>query len=212
VGGLGVEVADVLELLDHLGVGQVERQVLDLDRDLQLLAVQRLAEPDQVVDLADQLGGVEAALVDVLVGVDLELAVPGEARRRHRRGRQDHRQVGRHALLGLVAQRVPDLVGLVDRDDDHQRLELGHLGEDVGVGRAGHHDLDAVRAELVDEQAVEYAVVVDEQDASAQGSLDPHDIPGGPLESSYRPPRSSMRVLAARSTRSRRLSSGAANA
>ncbi|MCB9570603.1 MAG: hypothetical protein H6709_00785 [Kofleriaceae bacterium] len=125
-----------------------------------------LAEADQVVDLADDLGRVEAALVDVLVGVDLDLAVVGEALGRHRRGHQDHRDRRGDALLGLVAQRVADLVGLVDGDDDQRRLELRHPGQDVALGRAGRDDLEAVGTELVLEQLVERAVGVDEQDAA----------------------------------------------
>ncbi|MBK7071139.1 MAG: hypothetical protein IPH44_02450 [Myxococcales bacterium] len=147
----------------------VDRHLVDLDRDRQLAVAGQLAQPEQVVELAEQLGGREPALVEVLVGVDLELAVRRERVDRDAAGDQHHRQVGGHALLGLVERRVALLVGFVDGDHHRDHAELGDLGQRVGGGVL--HDLEPVGPQLAAEQGVELAVRIDKQDlALAHGA------------------------------------------
>jgi hypothetical protein len=88
----------------------------------------------------------------------------GEPLGGHRRGHQHHRDVGGDALLGLVAQRVAQLVGLVDRDDHRRRRQLGDPRQRVGA--KVDDDLEAIGPQLLFEQGPELGIGVDQQDTA----------------------------------------------
>ena len=92
--GLLARILDLAaDLVEHdITIGDLHRDLV-LEGNRQVLFVVRLAERDQAIDLADQLVGRHRALVDVLVGVNLEVAVLREALGGYRSGHQDDRDL-----------------------------------------------------------------------------------------------------------------------
>ena len=150
-----VEVVDV-ELLDVHVVGRLRHVV---------------AEPDQLVDHPQDLVRRHGPLVDVLVGVDLELAVALEAGRRHRARDQHHRHVTRRPLLRLVAQRVADLVRQLDRDEDERRVELVDLSPAGCDGSGGVSTANPWGPSRFSRSCWKFRIAVDEQQTASAHPL-----------------------------------------
>jgi hypothetical protein len=158
---VAVVVAD--RLLEHHVVAR-QRDLVDLERHVEAV-VGQLAEADQAIDLAEQLAVDQRALVEVVIGVDLEAAVLGEALGGHARGHQHDRDVAQRALLAALEHLEPGLVRLLD-GDHHQRRRLARgqrdRAIDIGLGR----DVEPVAAQLVGERGSKRGIGVDQQDAA----------------------------------------------
>jgi hypothetical protein len=156
---VGVDL-DLLDI-DHLDVllGHPQLEVVVV------LLVNHLAQADELVDLVDQLLVGEAALVNVLVGVDAQLAMAVKTRLGHRLRREHDRDLAGYAFLGLVAERVPGLVGQLDGDEDDLGPQVGHAAQRVRV-LTDDVDLETVRAEILLQPGLELRIAIDQQDRS----------------------------------------------
>ena len=173
-----------------------QRDVIDLDRHVELDG--GLAEPDQAVDLAQQLAVGQRSLVDVVVGVDLEAAMLGEALGRHARGDQHDRHLAQRSFLAALEHLEPRLVGLLDRD--HQQRRRGRHREHEGlVGVGLGRDLEPVASQLLRQRGSKRGVSVDQQDAAVHRR---RSYSTGAPPGADRPPAGAQRCCCARAIRS----------